>query len=533
MSDEFVKEKDQTYDKLVKYYNLNKDKGWNNWLEFDSIFNNIGKQGIAGLLKVKNKKKRYYVFKLSQHVNYLSKHENEIMNGLNELSSFCAHFCRGIGTIQCEIEPRHKKRINPFEITSKYPIKKEVLLCEYIDGRKFSDLIDDKNVDEDLIYSSIKQVLMALIIAQKNKKFCSYDLHSDNIMMRDCDKDIVFLYVIDDDNQFYVPTHGKYPVIIDFGFSYINNLEDTPLWTSLAHTQVGFMSDRFDWVADPKLFLVTVSSEMKTGRKSKKSRILRKIVRNVFHPLTIDWESGWDVNKIEGAADSVTQMMYDYNSKSKLFEDYSHYCIDLFQSLVIQPLQPQSTDDFKKSFKAFIKEWIKIENEITNPFYNLYILQGVIDSARFVRPDYMSKDFKKDAVKKFKEDTYTRISEVANFCVPKQVNFEILLCSLLVIARNIEGLLYQLVSQRMLDKTREYNKLPLQSVEQIYAAIEVNLPDEYIFNEKTSIVVFDVKNKQTKSFKLPHKYMLKINEISPLSRGTYIYNKYKKRENIK
>jgi hypothetical protein len=237
------------------------------------------------------------------------------------------------------------------------------------------------------------------------------------------------------------------------------------------------------------------------------------------------------VNKLDGAADHVTEKMFEINSKSRLFEDYSHYCIDLFQSLVIQPLQPQSTDDFKKSFRAFIKEWVKIENEITNPFYNLYILKGVIDSARFVRPDYMSQDFKQDAVKKFKEDIYSRISEVANFCIPKQVNFELLLCSLLVIGRNVEGFLYQIISQRMIDKKREYDKLPLQSIEQIYAAIEVNLPDEYQFNERTSIVIFDIKNKTTNSFKLPSKYISKINKISNLSRGTFLYEKYNKYKN--
>ena len=62
--------------------------------------------------------------------------------------------------------------------------------------------------------------------------------------------------------QHYIPTNGHYPVIIDFGFSYINDMKDGPLWPSMAHTCVGFMSDRFDWVADPKLFLVTVSGEI-------------------------------------------------------------------------------------------------------------------------------------------------------------------------------------------------------------------------------------------------------------------------------
>ena len=33
----------------------------------------------------------------------------------------------------------------------------------------------------------------------------------------------------------------------------------------------------------------------------------------------------------------------------------------------------------------------KIENEIGNPFYNMYILKGIVDVAREVRVDYLHK----------------------------------------------------------------------------------------------------------------------------------------------
>jgi hypothetical protein len=97
-------------------------------------------------------------------------------------------------------------------------------------------------------------------------------------MIKKCDKNLSFLYVIDDENQFLVPSLGYYPIIIDYGFSYIENMDNGPLWASLAHTNVGFMCDRFDPIADPKLFLVTVSFEIKNKRNSKKSKLFRKII---------------------------------------------------------------------------------------------------------------------------------------------------------------------------------------------------------------------------------------------------------------
>ena len=73
----------------------------------------------------------------------------------------------------------------------------------------------------------------------------------------------MYFYVLDDENQLCVPTNGYYPVIIDFGFSYIKNMDNNPLWASLAHTEVGFMTNQYDPIADPKLLLVTMSDELK------------------------------------------------------------------------------------------------------------------------------------------------------------------------------------------------------------------------------------------------------------------------------
>ena len=49
---------------------------------------------------------------------------------------------------------------------------------------------------------------------------------------------------------------------------------------------------------------------------------------DLFHPLNIDWSSGWDEGEDMGASDFITEMLEEYNPGSKLFEDYDHYCID-------------------------------------------------------------------------------------------------------------------------------------------------------------------------------------------------------------
>jgi hypothetical protein len=518
--------------KILLYYEKNKNKNWSEWLSYHNSFSKQGKQGLTGLIKLDNldAKKNKCVFKISQYINHLVQHESTIMAGLNEIAAFCPHFCKYIGTINTKIDPKSRKVGNPFNIETKYPIEKEVLLCDYIDkSYKLYNYIKASNekINENILYSTIKQVLLATSIAQKKKKFTHYDLHSFNVMMKRCHKDLVFLYVLDEENQFAIPTLGHYPIIIDFGFSYIENLDDGPLWPSMGHTNVGFTSDRFDWVSDPKLFLVTVSNEIKSKRATKKSHKFRRIVKNLFHPLKIDWESGWDEGIEYAASDHILELVSEYNPGSVLFKEYEHYCIDLVLTLIILPLEEQDYTSIHQPYESFVTEFLKIENQISSPFYNLYILKGIVDSARFVRAGYMEKSTRQDALKTFRNQINDKVQEVVTFCKLTGLNFEIMLCSLLNFSRDSEGVLYDIISTRMAEKEQEYKKLPLKSCEQIFAAIEVNLPSEYNYNENTKIVILDTVNENCSTFELPKDQIENINKIHDISKGTYIFDLFK------
>ena len=568
------------YHELLEYFEENKNKKWSDWLVFDKYFNNQGKQGAVGLFKKKkifkvgdivHYKKRnvsvkileidqrdnsyhiqiegddrilctleenleniggdaqddMFVFKLSQYTNHLAYHEMTIIQGLKNICTYCPHFLKGYGILKVPIEPRFRKTDNPFNIISKYPIEKELLICEYVNNSsKFYNYIKSKNVHEDNLYSIVKQVLMAICIAQKEKQFTHYDLHSNNVMVKKCNKDLVFLYKLDEDNHFCVPTLGYYCVLIDYGFSYISDMEDSPLYTSLCHTDVGFISDRFDWVSDPKLFLVTVSDEIKDKRRTKKAKKLRRIVKNIFAPLKIDWESGWDEGVKKGAVDYVAKILEKYNTLSKLFEDYDYYCLDLLQSLIILPLESQDYSNIDKSYETFLSEWIKIENEITNEFYNIYILKEIIDKAREVRPEYMHAETREKAVGEFRRSLYDSLNKISKFCIPKNVHFEKLLCSMYVLAKNIEGVLCEVIEKRIKEKEKEYSKLKLESTEQIFATINVNLQDDYKYNEKTQILIIDNVNKCNNIFTIPSEELDNVNSINPLAQGMYINELY-------
>ena len=92
----------------------------------------------------------------------------------------------------------------------------------------------------------------------------------------------------------------------------------------------------------------------------------------------------------------------------------------------------------------------------------------------------------------------------------------------------MEGVLYDVMTARMTEKEREYKKLPLQSIEQVYAGIEVNLPDRYEYNNNTTISIFD-SHKETAitTYQIPEEHIKNINDMHPITRGTFLYDLYK------
>lgn len=522
----------QLYFNLLQKYQQNKEKKIDVWTNFDTIFTRQGKQGITGTLSLKietenaiknEDEKQKYVFKLSQYINHMALHEALIMKGLNSLANYCPHFCRSYGIVICKVDPKIKKEGNPFEIQDAYPIEKEVLLIENIPGYKFLNHIKSTQIPDCVIYSVIKQIMLAIIIAQRDKKFSHYDLHSNNIILRRCPEDMVLVYILDEENQFCVPTYGYLAVIIDYGFSYINDMIDEPFWNTLAHTDVGFMIDRFDWLSDPKLFLISVAEDLHTYRKNKNSRKFRRIVKNIFSELDVDWESGWDNYDGSSVADEVNEMLREFNPGSKTFEFFDHFGIDLIQSLIILPMEPQKYRKINEPYQAFLKEFMKIETEVNSEFYNLYILKKIVDLARDCRPNYLKSETRNQAIKDFKEGILDEIYKIAKFCHPKKVNYEILLCSLLFLGRSVEGLMYDLMYIRMEEKQAQYQALPVKNTMDIFAAIEVSLPSEYEFTEKSEILILDSINKNSKVLQLSKNNVSTLNGMGPSEWGVHLY----------
>lgn len=518
---------------LINFFHDKKNKTYKKFpefLQFNESFPKAGKQGLLGTLIVNTDEgKKEVVYKISQYINYLADHESSILTSLNDIRSFCPHFCNGFGKITLPMDADFRKVENPFEISSGLKISGDVMLMENISpAKKLYRYLKKDEIKEDIIFSLIKQSLIAVNIAQNKKQLAHYDLHSNNILINKCNPNSCFLYILDENHKYLLPTYGYYPKIIDFGFGYIQDMNNKPLRCPLMATDVGFMSDRFDPVADPKLFLVTVSDEMVGYRGTKKSKIFRKIVKNIFKPLKIDWESGWDDVNDMSASSYITNLLEETEnkSKSKFFKNYGHYCVDLSQKLINLPLTKHKYKDIDTIYKEIINEFKNIESQISNAYYNLYIFKNMIDFALEVRDEYLNERTRNHAIKKFKNNLFDLISRIAKFCNPK-LDYDKLLACLYVFAKKMSGVMYEVLSERMKDKEKEYKKMKLQSTSEIFEALDCNIPSEFELNEETEIYVFDCVNERSSLIKLPNELITEINEIHPSSRGEYIYDHLK------
>jgi len=486
-----------------------------------------GKQGVAGLVKEKSTN-QYLVYKIPQYMNFLASHEYLIMKGLNELNEFCPHFCKVRDNKIFKINPLFKdENVNPFEKGEFPSLELNVVMMEYIeDSIPFFKLIENKRIPFYIIMNIFKQIVVAIKIAQREKKFVHYDLHTMNILMQPCDPDDVHVYVLDKENVVTVPTYGWIPIIIDYGFGRSDDINNHPMNCSLAFTDAGYMSPAYDPLADMKILLVSMSEDLKGCRHRRKdddAQRFRNISKHIFYDLNIDWRSGWDISDDIPIIDQLFEYVEDENEESIVFTEFSHYSMDILQNLITLPLSPNegiSLRELKKAYTLLVHEFNKLEREINDPFYSLYILRQTVTIARGLIDEYVNEDTQYKTIDKFEHLVFAEINKVAKFVRMEGVNFEAILCALYVFKEQLEGQLYFLLEKTMREKYVEYSNMKVQGIDEILAIFEINFPsNHYVYNEKSKIHFYDSIKRTHQECRIPSKYLDKFNRMSDCMKG--------------
>ena len=471
-------------------------------ISFVRKFKKEGKQGLAGICKAKvDGEQKTMVYKTSRYLNYTSLHEYYVMRSLKAITPYCPYFCEVHDIIQVPMSPNFRDQKNPFKTDpNKYTIQGDVLLMNYVKGKNLYSLVKRREIDDRIIFSAMRQVIGAIMIAQDELNFSHYDLHSSNIIMTPCEPNSISLF-ISGEKLISSPTYGAQPVVIDFGFSYSDELKKRPIMSSLAHTDIGFMSCLHDKYADMKLFLISLAYESKLHRKSSRHfTLFRKLVKKIFKPLKVDYTSGWDEGYSQvSAIDRVNDLIGDIEAKSQVFGRYNHFALDLVQNMIKLPLRGKKVKDLGVAFIAIDSELAKLDEEIGSSFYNLYMFKKITEIASKLRILYENRAKRKVALKLFKKKIYAELDQISKYCIPS-LNFERLLCGLLVYSDAVEGVLYRSCNDVWGKKQKDHEKMQYNSVYEISKYIDSMLPDKIRANKNTVIRVTDANNQKYEEF---------------------------------
>ena len=466
------------------------------------------------------------MYKISQYLNFTIPQEHAVMEGLNSLREFCPHFCKTYGKIRVPVISTFRNADNPFEYSKRDTrVQTDVLLMEYInDSRKLYRYIKSNSIPPYVIMSLVKQTLLADMIASEHLKFTHYDIHSNNVLVKKCNPNTAFFYILDETRTYLVPTYGYYPTIIDFGFSFNNNCENKPLYGALAHTDIGFITASHDQHADAKLFLLSVSHEMKKYKKTPESIRFRKLVSSIYKKCDIDLECGWDKREDERSiSDQLLKRVNSQFKRSAFFKEQGHHIVDILQALVDLPLATRHTSDSLEDMAdILVTEFLKIEKEISNDFYNMYILKSIVESCVKNRESYIIKETREKAVSNFKHEILRSIDSIVKFCNPK-INWEKLLCCLLCFSKCIENYCHDKLKKLLSHKRRDYNKMVLRNSTEIYESIEANLPSHFVFDNDTEIYVWNCVEQRSYKTRIPRDITDRINVTHPYERGMVLY----------
>lgn len=140
--------------------------------------------------------------------------------GTNWLRKFCLNYAQILGAFRCgppDLDPLSKRLRNWCSPQNSGAFVNYVIY-EKIDGPDLAKLV--KTISPAEYVTTMIQLALALEIAQLYNGFTHYDLHDENIIMRDAGQEVLIPFVVADNLTYYVES-SHILTIIDFGRAHI------------------------------------------------------------------------------------------------------------------------------------------------------------------------------------------------------------------------------------------------------------------------------------------------------------------------
>lgn len=511
-----------------QYFNQNKHRPWKEWLIQSDKHKelNDGKQGYTGVLQHPTNKNMCCIYKISKADDNLIDHEYEVLTRLKPLAMYCPHIHNAYGILSFDTNLFMES--NPLKVEPREKvIKRDMLLMQFVPHKyDFHEMIKDETIKDENIINVMKQIILTIYMSH-SYNFTHYDFHSENILIRNCNPNLFILYVFDH-TEYLIPTNGYISNMIDFGFSFCDN---ESLTCTLVHTQYGFTSSRFDPYADIKLFMVSVVDDIfREGKRKKISNRLVNIVRNIFSGMNISWSTGWDKSKMVSPVKLIQELIKEQVKDSLLFSSTDVW-FDTIQLLIDLPLNPMDYHNLESSVKGFIEEFVKFEERITSKTLLNHVLRIFVKLVKEFRASYLKGGEEMEwSIFEIKKQFLERYTQLVNYHVPS-IDYDKMICSLLVMSQCLEGLFYEYLEKRHHEKDKQYEIIRVKNILDFYRVLDNNFEHicNYKLTNKSNILIVDHIHKQSKTITLTKENVQQIQilkedreSIAKFIRNTYL-----------
>lgn len=464
------------------------------YLTFDRVFKSLGVQGITGILKTK-KGNDTMVFKVSIDLDKTVEHENLVTSELNKLRPFCPHFVGNLGMITLPISNEfinNPSNSSLFTNSNDY-FPCNVMLAEYVSPISLYHVCKYMHHNKSIIISQLIQIIMALIYGQKKCNLTHYDCHLDNVLIRTCEENALFLYKYKGKN-ILVPTYGLYPVIIDLGSSYVKATEGKPMYTNMQNYHNGLQPTLYDNFNDIHHLLLSVLYYLE--EKGYVYDFLRTRIMYIFRHVPIMANKGWKqlphnvteliINKITEERKAVKNM--------RLFATYGAEIIDILNGLIILPWAENANTTFDDSIDKFFTECQKIADvkSIGQGDEILYIIRETVELIHKYGEEY--KKYPRSTIVNFSKEWKTKVSFIVSGNlkeIPKDLNFETIFTSSLKIAQTLSSNYYEYIQTHVAVINDTYSKMSIKKPLDIVYMLMQNATPSFKVTKTSKVYVWD------------------------------------------
>jgi hypothetical protein len=508
-----------------------------------------GKQGMVGIVHDKSNKMSR-VYKFSSLLNMNGTHEFNVIKSLLPLATVCPYFPTHCELVYHELNSEYEEHENPYELKTKHKLFADICISEYMtDSKKYTLFIEhEKEVNDSIIISLLKQTLIGILVAYKHNNFTHYDLHSENILVQKCPyNDVYVWYDTKMKIPYVVPSLGYIPRIIDYGFSYSDIVKGGSHTSPLDFMKEGYMSFRSDKFADFRILLTSMMEEMYHSRRYNDLYIIqKKIVKKLFKKTNIDWGSGWLKDVKACAVKYIFEMCLTCKFKDAIFEsptvdEHFYALLDLVQLLIPVPItedpfpdksMKQVFDEFLIGIREFVKHFYKLEGLFEfnthredeyepNTTMGLYIIRASIDGVLETRSEYNGPGKSADAVRKFKNKLFDVIRRANTVYQVPKINYEKYMVSFYVMANALQSLLFREIYYREQYIQAQYHKMPVENSNEIFNILDYYMKVPYHYCKETRIILMDDVNMCAKIYTLNEDECFDLNSSDDVAAKLY------------